>query len=203
MASFPTIDYFISSSYYNSDVGFLKPSRFETVWTFPREGIPNAPANMGKKLADNIDSIETPGISISASEGPLRNKFGEREIGGTISATFFESGNLELKDFFWNWIEMIQSNTSDTSNYTRKYFSEVVGGLIVYPILNTVSGEDIPDNRNKKEVFGELFPVSVNSYAFGIAQENEVLKTSVSFKYRKYEIMLKSATTASTNNGAT
>jgi len=188
MAEFASITNFVDNSFYNTDVGFLKPSRFETKWNkLPTVG---GYSDMESKLQQNIETISTPGFSISASEHAYNNKFTERDFGGTITATFFESGNLELKSYFWNWMEMIQGKQDQKKLSQRSYFVDIVGSLEVSPILNRVDYKtELDINKNRKEVFGEVFPTNVDGYSFNVGSDNEITKISVSFKYRFYKIV--------------
>jgi hypothetical protein len=128
-------------------------------------------------------SLPTKGIASNAQKvyGPPR----EIPYGETFTETalsFILDDRFLVKRFFDKWQEhIINPETGNVANY----WTNIVGTINITRLLNDAT--DFSGGSNKYSVeLREAYPSAVGEVALGHSQGSEILKLSVTFKYRKW-----------------
>ena len=128
-------------------------------------------------------SLPTKGIASNPQKiyGPPREiPYGETFTEAALS--FILDDAFTLKRYFDTW----QANIIDPeSGNVKNYWNDITGSILISRLpndsINMLGGSD----KYKVEL-REVYPSTVGVIALGHAQGNEILKLSVTFKYRKW-----------------
>ena len=132
-------------------------------------------------LCDAV-SLPTKGIASQAQEiyGPPR-EIPYRETFTEAALSFILDDDFTVKKFFDNWqANIINPETGNVANY----WNDFVGSIEISRLPNNATSM-IDPNRYRVEL-REAYPSAVGEIAMGHTQGNEVLRLSVTFKYRKW-----------------
>jgi hypothetical protein len=188
---FTSLDYFIDNSFLgraapNDEKGFLKLSRFGVLFVLPGDVNFSTQTNVSKDVVEefmenNVKSIDIPSVTLSESRVVTRTHIGDRNP-TDITITFFESPGLSIHNSVMNWMNEIIEFKSDIDNFRRKYLDEVTARVEVFPLM----GDDSRGQR--KQVFSDVFPVSINPIQLNIEADNEVGTVAIRFRYRFHTV---------------
>lgn len=188
---FTSLDYFINNSFLGKaapgdERGFLRTSRFAAKFTLPVNVEFLTGETVSKNVIEdfmesNVKSMEIPAVTITEAKVGIRTHIGDRNP-SDITITFFESPGLSIHDSVRNWINDIVDLRSDSDNFARKYLDDVTAIIELFPILGSGS------RANRKQVFTDVFPISVNPIQLNIEEDNIVGTTVVRFRYRFHTV---------------
>tara|TARA_B100001559_G_scaffold299038_1_gene284030 strand:- start:175 stop:738 length:564 start_codon:yes stop_codon:yes gene_type:complete len=132
-------------------------------------------------------SLPTKGIATNPHDignGPPR-EIAYRETFTESALSFILDDAFEIKSFFDGWqAGIMNSNSTRNPNYYFNY----VGEIRIARLINSATTLD-PAAGNYRVVLLEAYPSAVGEVALGHAQGNEVLKLSVTFKYRRWNAL--------------
>ena len=163
---------------------FAKGNRYN-VSIFPPSGIPalvsNAAINKLPFLCESA-SLPTKGIATNPHDihGPPR-EIAYRETFTESALSFILDDAFTVKKYFDDWQAGIVSPT--TSN--PSYYNDYVGEIFISRQSNNAEDFTIANNFYEIKLL-EAYPSAVGEVALGHSMGNEVLKLSVTFKYRKW-----------------
>jgi len=171
-----------------SKVGeFAKGNRYN-VSIFPPSGIPalvgNSAVNKLPFLCESA-SLPTKGIATNPHDiyGPPR-EIAYRETFTESALSFILDDAFTVKKYFDDWQAGIVSPT--TSN--PSYYNDYVGTIKISRLSNDATSFGVQDARTSYNIeLVEAYPSAVGEVALGHSQGNEVLKLSVTFKYRRWK----------------
>jgi len=188
--NFSSIDHFSKKSFGRSDgPGFARPSRFHV--SFVREpkvltdgGIPSG--FFDNSMSVNVKNVALPEIGLEEQQTAfLRKGISGRKKPSTLTITFFESNNLDIKNYFYSWINAIYTDKDDNMYMQRYLYDDVVGKFAVYHI-----GQDGQANNSKCDVFDDVYPTNLQNINYNIEQENSLVEIAVTFSYRFHTLRL-------------
>lgn len=159
----------------------LRPNRF----TIEFSGWPSAVDSSitNSDLANNVMGVQVSPISMDVGTINLNswilNYFKER-TDADLSITFLETHNLKIRNHFNEWMRL----GFDFQSKRRGFFDDIKGEWIKIWAL---------DNKGKKgekcDYYREVFPFEVNDINFDMAQENQIFKTEVKFKFVIHDVI--------------
>ena len=127
-------------------------------------------------------SLPTKGIATNPHDihGPPR-EIAYRETFTESALSFILDDAFTVKKYFDDWQAGIVSPT--TSN--PSYYNDYVGTIKISRLSNDATSFTAADSSYNIELV-EAYPSAVGEVALGHSQGNEVLKLSVTFKYRRW-----------------
>ena len=141
-------------------------------------------ADIPDKLQYMCDSVSLPTKSLASTPhdiyGPPR-EMPYRETFTESALSFYLDDNLFIKRYFDDWQSLIIDSESGNPQYWDNYTTP----LVITRLKNDVDKFDSPIGDYKIEL-REAYPSAVGEVALGHSQGNEVLKLSVTFKYRRW-----------------
>ena len=163
--------------------GFAKGNRYN-VNIIPPQFMSSDSATLSKfqYLCEAI-SLPTKGIASTAQKiyGPPREiPYGETFTEAALS--FILDDAFSVKRFFDKW----QANIINTeSGNVKNYWNDIIGTINIVRLENDAT--DFSGGSDKYSIeLREAYPSAVGEIAMGHAQGSEILKLSVTFKYRKW-----------------
>ena len=109
--------------------------------------------------------------------------YGETEVrpysvdyGGILNLTFLLDADMNVRDFFDAWLDLVVNRQSNNVSYQSKY----IGGLRVAQLKSKEHAESYAAE------FTEAFPIAVNLLPVDNNQSNIVHRMDVTFEYRKW-----------------
>ena len=108
-------------------------------------------------------------------EMPYRETFTESAL------SFILDDALRVKEFFDAW----QANIINPTTSNPSYYNDYVGTIKISRLSNDATSFTAADSSYNIELV-EAYPSAVGEVALGHSQGNEVLKLSVTFKYRRW-----------------
>ena len=163
--------------------GFAKGNRYN-VTIIPPQFMSSDSATLSKfqYLCEAI-SLPTKGIASNAQKiyGPPREiPYGETFTEAALS--FILDDAFTIKEYFDVW----QANIIDPeSGNVKNYWNNMVGTIKLSRLSNDATSFTDADKTYNLEL-REAYPSAVGEIALGHAQGSEILKLSVTFKYRKW-----------------
>jgi len=168
-----------------SKVGeFAKGNRYN-VSIFPPSGIPalvgNSAVNKLPFLCESA-SLPTKGIATNPHDiyGPPR-EIAYRETFTESALSFILDDAFTVKRFFDSW----QANIINPVTGNPSYYDDYKGTIKISRLSNDATDFTTSSTQYKVELL-EAYPSAVGEVALGHSQGNEVLKLSVTFKYRRW-----------------
>ena len=164
--------------------GFAKGNRYNVIIT-PPAGIPalKTDSTLGnlQYLCESV-SLPTKGIASSAQDiyGPPREiPYGETFTEAALS--FILDDAFTLKRYFDTWqTNIINPESGNVANY----WNDITGSIKISRLPNDSQILTRTDGYNVE--LREAYPSAVGEIALGHTQGNEILRLSVTFKYRKW-----------------
>jgi len=164
--------------------GFAKGNRYNVTIKPPTgiAGLGSDPA-LGKLqyLCESV-SLPTKGIASNAHDvyGPPR-EIPYRETFTEAALSFILDDAFTVKKFFDTW----QKNIINPETGNVNYWNNFVGTINITRLSNDGSDFGVAQNEYKIEL-REAYPSAVGEIALGHTQGGEILRLSVTFKYRKW-----------------
>ena len=161
--------------------GFAKGNRYNVTFS-------NLPAGLSSTVNENLQylcesvSLPTKGIASNAHDvyGPPR-EIPYRETFTEAALSFILDDNFTVKRFFDDW----QKNIIDPETGNVNYWNNFVATINITRLSNDATDFEIADDKYKIEL-REAYPSAVGEIALGHTQGGEILRLSVTFKYRKW-----------------
>ena len=163
--------------------GFAKGNRYNVTIDAPR-AMSGASSVLSKVpfLCESV-SLPTKGIASNPQKvyGPPREiPYGETFTEAALS--FILDDAFSVKRFFDKW----QANIINTeSGNVKNYWNDIIGTINIVRLENDAT--DFSGGSDKYSVeLREAYPSAVGEITMGHSQGSEILKLSVTFKYRKW-----------------
>ena len=162
--------------------GFAKGNRYNV--TFSGTGIAGLDTAVNSNLQYLCESVSLPtkGIASNAQDiyGPPR-EIPYRETFTEAALSFILDDAFTVKKFFDKWQEKIINVETGNVNYWNNF----VATIYITRLSNDATSFTEASDRYKIEL-REAYPSAVGEIALGHTMGGEVLKLSVTFKYRKW-----------------
>ena len=163
--------------------GFAKGNRYNVSFTKFPTGISggNAVAEKLQYLCESV-SLPTKGIASNAHDiyGPPR-EIPYRETFTEAALSFILDDAFTVKRFFDDW----QKNIIDPETGNVNYWNNFVATIYITRLSNDATSFAEATDKYKIEL-REAYPSAVGEIALGHTQGGEILRLSVTFKYRKW-----------------
>ena len=161
--------------------GFAKGNRYNVTFS-------NLPAGLSSAVNENLQylcesvSLPTKGIASNAHDvyGPPR-EIPYRETFTEAALSFILDDAFTVKKFFDNWQEKIINVETGNVNYWNNF----VATINITRLSNDATSFADASDMYKIEL-REAYPSAVGEIALGHTQGGEILRLSVTFKYRKW-----------------
>ena len=161
--------------------GFAKGQRYAV--TFPKIPTGMSSATVGK-LPYLCESVSIPTKSLAGVPhelyGPPR-EMAYRETFTEAVLSFIVDDAFTVRKFFDEWQTKIINPITNNSNYYEDY----VGTIKIMRLKNEAKSGAVTDSTYHVELV-EAYPSLVGEILVGHAQGNEILRLSVTFKYRRW-----------------
>ena len=165
-----------------SQIGeFAKGNRYNVTIIPPSFSFPvNIPTKL-RYLCESA-SLPTKGIATNPHDihGPPR-EMAYRETFTESALSFILDDEFTLKTYFDAW----QANIINPVTGNPSYYDDYKGTIKISRLSNDATGFTTSSTQYKVELL-EAYPSAVGEVALGHSQGNEVLKLSVTFKYRRW-----------------
>ena len=160
---------------------FAKGNRYNVIFS-------NLPAGLSSAVNENLQylcesvSLPTKGIASNAHDvyGPPR-EIPYRETFTEAALSFILDDAFTVKRFFDKW----QENIIDTESSNVHYWNNFVATINITRLSNDATSFTDASDMYKIEL-REAYPSAVGEIALGHTQGGEILRLSVTFKYRKW-----------------
>ena len=162
--------------------GFAKGNRYNV--TFSGAGIAGLDATVNANLPILCESVSLPtkGIASNAQDiyGPPR-EIPYRETFTEAALSFIVDDAFTVKRFFDKW----QENIINVETGNVNYWNNFVATINITRLSNDATSFADATDKYKIEL-REAYPSAVGEIALGHTQGGEILRLSVTFKYRKW-----------------
>ena len=161
--------------------GFAKGNRYNVTFAGLPAGL-DAGVNENLQYLCESVSLPTKGIASNAQDiyGPPR-EIPYRETFTEAALSFILDDNFTVKRFFDKW----QENIINVETGNVSYWNDFVATINITRLSNDASNFEIATDKYKIEL-REAYPSAVGEIALGHTMGGDVLKLSVTFKYRKW-----------------
>ena len=161
--------------------GFAKGNRYNVTFVGLPAGLSTAVNANLSFLCESV-SLPTKGIASTAQDiyGPPR-EIPYRETFTEAALSFIVDDAFTIKRFFDAWQERIINPETGNVNYWTNF----VATINITRLSNDASGFETATDKYKIEL-REAYPSAVGEIALGHTQGGEILRLSVTFKYRKW-----------------
>lgn len=161
--------------------GFAKGNRYNVTFS-------NLPAGLSSTVNENLQylcesvSLPTKGIASNAQDiyGPPR-EIPYRETFTEAALSFILDDAFTVKKFFDKW----QENIINVETGNVNYWNNFVATINITRLSNDATSFTDASNLYKIQL-REAYPSAVGEIALGHTQGGEILRLSVTFKYRKW-----------------
>ena len=161
---------------------FAKGNRYNVVIIPPTELTGHSALNRTQFLCEAI-SLPTKSLASTPQDiyGPPR-EIPYRETFTEAALSFILDDAFTLKRFFDKWqTKIINPETGNVANY----WNDFTGSILISRLRNAATNMAGGSDKYKIEL-REAYPSAVGEIALGHTQGNEILRLSVTFKYRKW-----------------
>ena len=162
--------------------GFAKGNRYNVTIIPPSDMFGNPALSKAQFLCEAV-SLPTKGIASNAQDiyGPPR-EIPYRETFTEAALSFILDDAFTIKRFFDEWqAKIINPETGNVANYWTNFVGSIIISRLPNDAVNMAGGSD----KYKIEL-REAYPSAVGEVALGHTQGSEILRLSVTFKYRKW-----------------
>ena len=163
-------------------VEFAKGNRYNVTIIPPSDMFGNPALSKAQFLCEAV-SLPTKGIAANAQDiyGPPR-EIPYRETFTEAALSFILDDAFTIKRFFDEWqAKIINPETGNVANYWTNFVGSIIISRLPNDAVNMAGGSD----KYKIEL-REAYPSAVGEVALGHTQGSEILRLSVTFKYRKW-----------------
>jgi len=160
---------------------FAKGNRYNVTFANLPSGLSTAVNENLQYLCESV-SLPTKGIASNAQDiyGPPR-EIPYRETFTEAALSFILDDNFTVKRFFDEWQEKIINVETGNVNYWNNF----VATINITRLSNDATDFETATDKYKIEL-REAYPSAVGEIALGHTQGGEILRLSVTFKYRKW-----------------
>ena len=160
---------------------FAKGNRYNVSFSGLPTGLDTTVNTNLQFLCESV-SLPTKGIASNAQDiyGPPR-EIPYRETFTEAALSFILDDNFTVKRFFDKW----QENIINVETGNVSYWNDFVATINITRLSNDASNFEIATDKYKIEL-REAYPSAVGEIALGHTMGGDVLKLSVTFKYRKW-----------------
>jgi len=162
--------------------GFAKGNRYNVTFSGLPTGLSSTVNANIPFLCESV-SLPTKGIASTPQViyGPPREiPYGETFTEAALS--FILDDAFTLKRYFDTWqANIINPESGNVANY----WNDIIGTINITRLSNDASTFEVAKKKYKVEL-REAYPSAVGEIALGHTQGNEILRLSVTFKYRKW-----------------
>ena len=165
--------------------GFAKGNRYNVTIIPPSDMFGNPALSKAQFLCEAV-SLPTKGIAANAQDiyGPPR-EIPYRETFTEAALSFILDDTFTLKRFFDEWqTKIINPETGNVANYWTNFVGTINISRLSNDATTFVDGVD-----EYKIELREAYPSAVGEIALGHTQGSEILRLSVTFKYRKWMLL--------------
>ena len=161
--------------------GFAKGNRYNVTFSGLPTGLSAAVNENLQYLCESV-SLPTKGIASNAHDvyGPPR-EIPYRETFTEAALSFILDDKFTVKRFFDKW----QENIINVETGNVNYWNNFVATINITRLSNDATSFADASDMYKIEL-REAYPSAVGEIALGHSQGSEILKLSVTFKYRKW-----------------
>ena len=162
--------------------GFAKGNRYNVTIIPPSDLIGHTALSKTQFLCEAV-SLPTKGIASNAQDiyGPPR-EIPYRETFTEAALSFILDDDFSIKGFFDSWqAAIINPETGNVANYWTNF----VGAIKISRLSNDATSFTDANSSYNIEL-REAYPSAVGEIALCHTQGNEILRLSVTFKYRKW-----------------
>ena len=161
--------------------GFAKGNRYNVSFVGLPTGLSTAVNENLQYLCESV-SLPTKGIASNAHDiyGPPR-EIPYRETFTEAALSFILDDAFTVKRFFDDW----QKNIIDPETGNVNYWNNFVATINITRLSNDATSFADATDKYKIEL-REAYPSAVGEIALGHTQGGEILRLSVTFKYRKW-----------------
>ena len=161
--------------------GFAKGNRYNVSFSGLPTGLDTTVNENLQYLCESV-SLPTKGIASNPQDiyGPPR-EIPYRETFTEAALSFILDDNFTVKRFFDKW----QENIINVETGNVSYWNDFVATINITRLSNDASNFEIATDKYKIEL-REAYPSAVGEIALGHTMGGDVLKLSVTFKYRKW-----------------
>ena len=161
--------------------GFAKGNRYNVTFSGLPAGLSTAVNTNLQYLCESV-SLPTKGIASNAQDiyGPPR-EIPYRETFTEAALSFIVDDAFTVKRFFDKW----QENIINVETGNVSYWNNFVATIYITRLSNDATSFGDASDKYKIEL-REAYPSAVGEIALGHTQGNEILRLSVTFKYRKW-----------------
>ena len=161
--------------------GFAKGNRYNVTFAGLPAGLDITVNENLQYLCESV-SLPTKGIATNPQDiyGPPR-EIPYRETFTEAALSFILDDNFTVKRFFDKW----QENIINVETGNVSYWNDFVATINITRLSNDASNFEIATDKYKIEL-REAYPSAVGEIALGHTMGGDVLKLSVTFKYRKW-----------------
>ena len=160
---------------------FAKGNRYNVSFSGLPTGLDTTVNENLQYLCESV-SLPTKGIASNPQDiyGPPR-EIPYRETFTEAALSFILDDNFTVKRFFDKW----QENIINVETGNVSYWNDFVATINITRLSNDASNFEIATDKYKIEL-REAYPSAVGEIALGHTMGGDVLKLSVTFKYRKW-----------------
>jgi len=160
---------------------FAKGNRYNVTFVNLPSGLSTAVNENLQYLCESV-SLPTKGIASQAQDiyGPPR-EIPYRETFTEAALSFIVDDKFTVKRFFDKWQENIINPETGNVNYWNNF----VATINITRLSNDATDFETATDKYKIEL-REAYPSAVGEIALGHTQGGEILRLSVTFKYRKW-----------------
>jgi hypothetical protein len=160
---------------------FAKGNRYNVTFANLPSGLSTAVNENLQYLCESV-SLPTKGIASNAQDiyGPPR-EIPYRETFTEAALSFIVDDKFTVKRFFDKWQENIINPETGNVNYWNSF----VATIHITRLSNDATDFETATDKYKIEL-REAYPSAVGEIALGHTQGGEILRLSVTFKYRKW-----------------
>ena len=160
---------------------FAKGNRYNVSFSGLPTGLDTTVNENLQYLCESV-SLPTKGIASNPQDiyGPPR-EIPYRETFTEAALSFILDDNFTVKRFFDKW----QENILNVETGNVSYWNDFVATINITRLSNDASNFEIATDKYKIEL-REAYPSAVGEIALGHTMGGDVLKLSVTFKYRKW-----------------
>ena len=163
---------------------FAKGNRYNVLIIPPSGIISNLVPDVPERLQYLCDAVSLPtkGIATNPHDiyGPPR-EIAYRETFTESALSFYIDDSFFIKKYFDDW----QASVIDPETGNPRYYDNYTGTISITRLPNDATSFGNAIGDYKVELL-EAYPSAVGEVALGHAQGSEVLKLSVTFKYRRW-----------------
>ena len=161
--------------------GFAKGNRYNVTFTGLPTGLDTGVNENLQYLCESV-SLPTKGIASNAQDiyGPPR-EIPYRETFTEAALSFILDDKFTVKRFFDKW----QENIINVETGNVSYWNDFVATINITRLSNDATSFTDATDKYKIEL-REAYPSAVGEIALGHTMGGDVLKLSVTFKYRKW-----------------